>query len=752
MKSIYSAVAFLLINSQVIIAQSGSLKGIVKDLENQVVIAGVSIQLPAEGKGSVTDESGSFLINSLLPGDYEMTVTCTGYNTEILRIAIEDKKVAEVSVMLKRAALQLAAVTVSGNNRFLSNTLSSVDIRLRPINSSQDLLRMVPGLFIAQHAGGGKAEQIFMRGYDIDHGTDVSISVDGMPVNMVSHAHGQGYADLHFVIPELVDKMQFDKGPYFAGYGNLATAGYVSLQTADFLQKQFVKVEAGDFGSFRSSAAVKLLDKTKNDLRSQWYVAGEYLRTDGYFESPQDFSRYNLFTKYTTELSRNTRLSVSLSNFSSKWYASGQIPQRAVDQGLITRFGAIDDTEGGNTGRTNVNAKLFHKINDKWSTNQQLYYTAYNFNLFSNFTFYLNYPTDGDGIQQYEKRQIAGYNGTLNFDHQQDSHKFHSSFGYGFRYDDVDGSQLNRQQKRTFIEHVQLGDIKELNAFAFWDNNLGFGNGWNLNAALRYDWFRFGYKDRLTNQPVFSYQNRGVVSPKLTLSKDVTKNLKLVASGGIGFHSNDTRVILDRQADDILPRVFGTDIGFNFKPLPKLLLKGALWTLYSEQEFVYVGDAGIIEPGGETRRLGAELSARYQLTNWLFADVDLNYTKARSVGTAKGEDYVPLAPIFTSIGGLSAKTKTGIGGSLRYRTIGNRPANEDYSATAEGYFLLDALLNYRWKHIDFTLSAENLLNEAWNEAQFDTESWLQNEVNPVTEIHFTPGTPRFLKFGVAYNF
>jgi outer membrane receptor protein involved in Fe transport len=150
--------------------------------------------------------------------------------------------------------------------------------------------------------------------------------------------------------------------------------------------------------------------------------------------------------------------------------------------------------------------------------------------------------------------------------------------------------------------------------------------------------------------------------------------------------------------------------------------------------------------------MGAELSARYQITNWLFADLDLNYTKARAVGAPKGEDYVPLAPIFTSIGGLSAKTKTGFGGFLRYRTIGDRPANEDNSTIAEGYFLFDAMVNYRWKHFDFSLSAENLLNKEWEEAQFDTESRLQNEINPVSEIHFTPGIPRFLKVGVAYIF
>lgn len=752
MKRIGFMIVFLFAGFPLLRAQAGGLKGMVKDIENKVVIPGVSIQLPAEGKGSLTDETGSFTISNLGPGDYEMTFTCTGYSTESIKVVIEPNKIAEVSVLLKREALQLAAVTVSGNYKFASNILSGVDIRLRPVNSSQDVLKMVPGLFIAQHAGGGKAEQIFMRGYDIDHGTDISIMVDGMPVNMVSHAHGQGYADLHFVIPELVDKMHFDKGPYFAGYGNLATGGFVSLQTPEFLQKQFIKIEAGDFGTFRSSAALKILDKTRGDFRSQWYAAGEYLHSKGYFESPQDLSRFNLFSKYTAEINRNTRLSVSLSNFSSKWDASGQIPQRAVDMGMISRFGAIDNTEGGNTGRINVNAKLFHRVNDRWSTQQQLFYTTYNFNLYSNFSFYLNYPETGDGIQQYEKRQMLGYNGAINFESQPGMSKLHSSLGYGLRYDDVNGSQLNRQQKRGFIESIQMGDISEMNAYAFWDNNLHPGNGWHLNAAFRYDWFRFGYKDKHSGNQEFRYQNRGVVSPKFTLAYDVAKNLKLVASSGIGFHSNDARVILKSEADDILPRVFGADLGLNLKPLPKLLVKGALWSIYSEQEFVYVGDAGIIEPGGETRRFGAELSARYQLNKWLFADIDLNYTRTRTVGAAKGEDYVPLAPIFTSIGGLSAKTKNGLGGSLRYRTIGKRPANENYSAVADGYFLVDALLNYRLRHFDLSLTIENLLNREWKEAQFDTESRLQGEGNPVTEIHFTPGIPRYLKMGVTYIF
>ena len=223
-------------------------------------------------------------------------------------------------------------------------------------------------------------------------------------------------------------------------------------------------------------------------------------------------------------------------------------------------------------------------------------------------------------------------------------------------------------------------------------------------------------------------------------------------NNGIGFHSNDARVILDNDAKDILPKVFGTDLGIILKPLTNLIIKTALWHFYSDQEFVYVGDEGIVEPGGKTRRIGVDISARYQFTSWLYGDLDLNYTKAIAIGAAKGEDYVPLAPSFTSIGGLSAKMKNGFSGSLRYRFMDQRPANEFNNVKAQGYFIADLLLSYNWKKFDLTISAENIFNCKWREAQFDTESRLQFEPQPVSEIHYTSGTPRFLKAGISFKF
>jgi outer membrane cobalamin receptor len=203
---------------------------------------------------------------------------------------------------MKKANLDLAEVRVNGKKNASLNTIGSVDIMLRPVNSSQDALKIVPGLFIAQHAGGGKAEQIFLRGYDIDHGTDINITVDGMPVNMVSHAHGQGYADLHFLIPETVEKVNFDKGPYFVNKGNLATAGYAEFHTKEFLKNNIIKLEGGQLNTQRAVGMMKIFNAENEKSRQQFFIASEYFRSDGYFEKPQNFHRFNLMGKYNAGL------------------------------------------------------------------------------------------------------------------------------------------------------------------------------------------------------------------------------------------------------------------------------------------------------------------------------------------------------------------------------------------------------------------------------------------------------------------
>src|SRR5688572_28002365 len=256
-------------------SQTGSIEGYIADADIRSPLYGATVNISGD-KSNNSDQFGRFVIAGVHPGQYEMTISLIGYRTEIISVEVKANLLSTVHVDLKRTSLDLSEVKVNGKRNSTLNTISAVDIQLRPVNTSHDLLRIVPGLLIAQHAGGGKAEQIFLRGYDIDHGTDINITVDGLPVNMVSHAHGQGYADLHFLIPETVEKVGFAKGPYLASKGNLATAASVEFSTKDFPVSNSVKLEAGDFNSFRTVGQLKILDKQDENSKHQFYIASEY--------------------------------------------------------------------------------------------------------------------------------------------------------------------------------------------------------------------------------------------------------------------------------------------------------------------------------------------------------------------------------------------------------------------------------------------------------------------------------------------
>lgn len=733
-------------------AQKGSIEGYLKDLDTKTPIYGATINIVTDNKGDNTDAFGSFRFTGLAAGQYELVASHIGYKTEIIPVEVKENRTSSITAAMKKNNLDLSEIKLGSKKNAGLNSLNQVDIMLRPVNTSQDILRAVPGVFMAQHAGGGKAEQIFLRGYDIDHGTDISLSVDGMPVNMVSHAHGQGYADLHFLIPETIEKLVFEMGPYNTEKGNLATAGIVDFRTKDFINTNSLKIEAGDFNSQRATGLFKLFNKETEKNKQLFYIASEYFKSDSYFDAPHDFHRFNMMAKYKAWFGNQSQLTVSASTFDSKWDASGQVPERAIQTGIISRFGSIDNSEGGNTSRSNINIRFAKQWKNNWKTTDQFYYSRYHFNLYSNFTFFLDDAENGDEIQQRESRNIFGYHTSASKTWMLGSKKTIMGLGGGFRFDDINDIELSHVKKRQFINAVQKGDVKETNTFIYWDQQLELTNQLSINAGIRYDHFSFGYKNQLLGENNFRYKTGGIVSPKLTISYSSNSTIKLFLNNGIGFHSNDARVILSNEAKNILPRVYGTDLGLSLKPAKNLLLKITAWHLYSEQEFVYVGDAGIVEPSGKTRRMGIDLSGRYQLNSWLYADADLNLTKARALGENKNEDYVPLSPSLTSIGGLSAKFKNGFSGSLRYRFIDDRPANETYSVTAEGYFLTDAVLRYRLKKFEITASVENIFNKKWKEAQFNTQSRMQSEPDPVAEIHYTPGSPRFLKLGIQFDF
>ncbi|WP_179333058.1 TonB-dependent receptor [Winogradskyella costae] len=690
-----------------------------------------------------TLENGVFVIAETKLGD-SLRIGLLGYKTRI--IALESTE--NLNFILEEKAFQLDEMVITEELNTVS-TISRLDLNITPVNSTQEVLRKVPGLFIGQHAGGGKAEQLFLRGFDIDHGTDVSISVDGMPVNMVSHAHGQGYSDLHFVIPETVNKIDFGKGGYYAQEGDFNTAGYVNFKTKDYLKESEVSFSVGQFNTMRTVGLFNLLEDTKNQNA---YVALEYINTDGPFESPQNFNRLNLFGKYVMFSPENDKLTLTASHFTSRWDASGQIPQREVDNGNISRFGAIDDTEGGQTERTNLNVTFDKYIDDNTSLTANAFYSHYAFELYSNFTFFLEDPINGDQIYQKEDRNIFGANTAVTHTTFLGDTELTLTSGLGLRHDISDDVELSRTLNRsTTLENIQLGDINQTNIDAFVNAEFEFGK-FKIAPALRLDYFKFMYNDALQTDYQTLSETKTIVSPKLNFFYNAQDNLQLYLKSGLGFHSNDTRVVVANGGEDILPRSYGADLGTVWKPFPRLVVNSALWYLFLEQEFVYVGDAGIVEPSGKTRRYGLDLGLRYQLTDWLFLDTDATLTNARSVDDPDGENYIPLAPDFTLVGGLSVDDLNGFSGGLRFRYLDDRAANEDNSIVAEGYMVTDFNVNYRLNNITFGFAIENLFDVDWNETQFATESRLQNEAQSVEEIHFTPGTPFFLKGTVSYRF
>ncbi|MDQ3021213.1 MAG: TonB-dependent receptor [Bacteroidota bacterium] len=741
---------FIFIQSSNAFSQNAIIKGKVYDDETKLPLSGAIVSLIDYFQTTSTNELGDYYFSNLFEGTYKIKIEFVGYEESVINLDLKSGETAVPVTYLTSNALTISQIDVTATADYGKITVSPIDMLLRPTSPAQDLLKLVPGLFIAQHAGGGKSEQIFLRGFDIDHGTDINLQVDGMPVNMTSHAHGQGYADLHFVIPETIEGFDVYKGPYYSKFGDLATSGSVIFSTKNSIERSMGLLEYGRFDYYRALGMVNILGKNTHLLSKKeenLYLAAEYTYSDGYTNSPQKFSRLNVFGKYYGILSDKTIMSLSGSTFYSHWNASGQIPTRAVNENIIGRFGSIDDTEGGNTYRTNFNFNLLNSFGRNISLTNQLYYSAYGFNLYSNFTFFLNDSINGDQINQFEKRNIYGYKSVLSILNHAGKTNFTTNIGIGARIDDIDTIYLANTYKREFLSFTVAGKILQQNIFAYLNESIEISD-FIINPGIRVDYFNFDLTDEL-NDLNSGNANDVRVSPKLNLFYNLNDKTQFYIKTGIGFHSNDARVVVVEKNENTLPAAYGYEVGTVFN-IGNALISTSLWGLELESEFVYVGDEAVVEPSGKTRRLGVDFSGRYQFNKWLWADLDLNYAKGKFLDEPEVADRIPLAPVFTTVGGLSVKLANGISGRLGYRYLDDRPANEYNSVIAEGYFVMDAVLNYEFKrNYKLGLTFENLTNNSkWNEAQFDTESRLQFETDPVSELHYTPGSP----FNIKGNF
>ncbi len=785
--------AFILLNQNIMAHQMGSVVGMVVDSESKEAIAFVNVLIDNSMEGTTTGLDGRFQIRYIQEGEYNLVISHLGYKTKTIAFSVVKNDTTALHIELTASAFSIDSYTVTADRNYStasSQLIRRLDMETRSISSSQDLLKLVPGLITAQHAGGGKAEQIYVRGFDCDHGTDVNLSVDGIPVNIVSHAHGQGYADLHFLIPEMVEDIAVYKGPYFAEFGNFSTAAAVTMQTKDHLTNNLFKIEGGQFNTFKSTL---LYQPIKGETKQNAIIAAQYYRTNGPFEAPMNLQRFNIHGKYFVNLSPASRLNISVVSFSSAWDASGQIPDRVVKQGIIDRFGAIDKREGGNTSRTNMSLRYDYKDDFNNTLSIQAYYCHYNYKLFSNFTYFLVDTLNGDMIEQVDDRALYGFTATYNMNKLIHKTIYKTALGLGYRSDNANVA-LWKSPERIRKILTSNSEIFERNMYVWLTEELIFSSKWRLQLGLRADYFTFNVNDLTTSSHdsiqddtphASGYVQQLMLNPKINLVYSPSSFIDVYANAGSGFHSNDARnVVLNQQATEMvsiwkekgfsdeeirqkqednkldpeqgsattLPRAIGAELGARFKLFKRLNLGVAAWYLHLEKEFVYVGDGGYSELSNPTQRLGLDIEARLRLTAWLWADADISLSEGRVLGLAAGENHIPLAPNFTLSGGLSMINKNGFNASLRCIHMGDRPANEDNSVVALGYTLFTIGSSYDWKQFSFSVTLENIFDVQWNEAQFDTESRMSWENESVSELHFTPGNPRNIQFGIGVKF
>ena len=531
---------------------------------------------------------------------------------------------------------------------------------------------MVPGLLTVQHAGGGKANQYLLRGFDADHGTDVAFTLDGIPINMVTHGHGQGFSDMNFLIPELIERVEITKGPYFAEQGDFATAGAVNLVTRKRFASNQVSLSVDTLAGVRAlgvaSPQLSILDGRLHPI-----LVAEVSRTQGPFQNPEDYNKYNVFGKLTYDLGPHTAISLAASSYGGTWNASGQLPTRAVESGLVDFYGSLDPTEGGASSRHSVYLSFQHKDGVRSDFTALVYGSIYSFKLYSNFTFFSSDPIRGDEIEQGDDRQLGGLKAQYRRRFTWRWLSFDTTVGANVRHDSIHNT-LYHAQARQRLEPLADHDVRETSLGAFVKEEIAFSRYVRLVAGLRADYFVFDVTDRREALPIDAtvpadpanktsgIRGAGLLSPKASLIVSPHRALDLFANFGYGFHSNDGRGVV-RGLDPVTPLTpaLGYELGARARLFDRLDVALSLWGLDLDSELLWSGDEGTTEASGATRRIGLELESRLRLVDWLYFDLDFTANDARFKENAGNGNAVALAPRFTLSSGLSLRTPFGLG-------------------------------------------------------------------------------------------
>lgn len=628
------------------------------------------------------------------------------------------------------------------------------DILLQPQGRPADLLRLAPGLITLEHSGGaGKADQILLRGFDVDHGTDVAVHVDHMPVNLRSHAHGQGYTDMNFIIPETIEQISVKKGPYHVEYGDFATAGAVNYVTREMVPETVIQSAGGNFSTQRH---LLLTSPTKDAVRTLF--AGEFYYTDGPFQSVNRNTRYNGLAKLTFEPDARSQLSLTATQHYGRWNGSGQIPLREVQAGRLDRFGSIDPSEGGETARTTARLDYHYDFPSGGTAFVNLWGQYSYLSLFTNFTFFLNDPARGDGIEQTDRRWLSGgdigYRQAINLP----GSDLIGTIGLQTRFDRAH-VRLGTQRSRDALAITQESRIFEASYSPYLKLETQLLPWLRFSGGGRADLFTFDVNDRCGSNCAIRPDGNAsdfIGSVKGNLIFGPWQKTELFVNVGTGFHSNDARDVVENPSATTLPRAIGYEVGVRSKATDWGELILSLWLLDLESELVFVGDEGTTERRGKTRRMGTELSARLSPTDWLTIRGDLTYTNAEFRKTG---DSVPLAPEFTAFSSVTTRLPYGLSGNLQMLTVGSRAGVEDRSVTLEPFTIFDLILRYKIPAFSTTgrleafLSIRNLTDTDLRQAQFVYDSRLPGEpAGGITDIHFVPGTPRMVMGGLTWAF
>ena len=633
-----------------------------------------------------------------------------------------------------------------------AGSVSQQELAARTVYRPGELLEATPGLIVSQHSGEGKANQFYLRGFNLDHGTDLRTTVDDMPVNQRSHAHGQGWTDLNFLMPELAVRLDYKKGPYSAENGDFASAGAASVVYANRLTQGVASLSAGQNGYGRA-----LVANSVDLARGSLLYALEVLHNDGPFDNGDNYQKLNAVLRYS-EGYANNGFNVSLMAYRADWNATDQIPQRAVQDGQIGRFGTIDTSDGGKAHRYSLSG-AWRRTTDDSASKVSAYVIGNQLDLFSNFTYFMDDPLRGDQFAQPDKRVTSGLNASHSWHQHGGTWNSETTVGLQLQNDNIFNGLYNTQARQR-ISTTREDHIVESSAGLFVENSTRWNDDWRTVAGARVDAYRFNVRSDLAANS--GKANDHLVSPSLSVIYGPWKTAELYANIGNGFHSNDARgatISIDPKTgvatDKVSPlvRSRGMELGARSTWLPGLQSSLTLYRLDFDSELTFVGDAGTTEAGPPSRRYGVEFSNYYKPLKWLSVDLDLAYARARTKGEAPDGNRISGA--IEGTGQLAVTVDDGgpFSGSLKLRYFGPRPLIEDNSVRSNASLTLNGRLGWKIaRDLSLELEAFNLTNRRDSAIDYYYASQLKGEAAPVTDIHFHPIESRSLRATLVKTF